>query len=66
MSEVVAEISRYTNVSIEIDGTELAARRVVAIYEVGKLEPMFEALRLTANVEVERIDDRRIRLYQSQ
>lgn len=65
LSEVVAEISRYTDTAIEIDDAELAARRVVAIYRVGSIEPMFEALRLTANVEVERIEDGRIRLYQA-
>ena len=64
LHQVVADISRYTDVRIEIADEELAQRRVAALYEVGKIEPMLEALRLTANVEVEHINDRHIRLYQ--
>jgi transmembrane sensor len=64
LSEVVAEISHYTDVTIEIADPSLAERRVVAYYQVGKIEPMLEALKLSANVKVERIDERHVRLTQ--
>lgn len=60
---VVADISRYTDITIEIENSELANRRVVAYYQVGKIEPMFEALRLTANVEVDWVNEKHVRLH---
>lgn len=62
LRKVVAEISRYTDMVIEIEDEQLAERRVVAYYEIGKVEPMFEALKLTANVQVDRINDQHVRL----
>ncbi|PQA86375.1 FecR family protein [Hyphococcus luteus] len=64
LSEVVAAISHYTDATIEIADPSLAEHRVVAYYQVGKIEPMLEALKLSANVKVERIDGRHVRLTQ--
>lgn len=62
LRDVVADISRYTDIKIEIADAQLAERRVVAYYRIGEIEPMFEALKLTANVEVERLGENRVRL----
>ncbi len=63
LEEVIADLNRYTDMRIEITDEELRHQQIVAYYRVGEIEPMFDALNLMANVEVERVSDRHVRLY---
>lgn len=66
LEEVIAEISRYTDLEIEIGDEELKRERIVAYYKIGSVERVFEALRLVENVELERVSDTHVRLYRAQ
>lgn len=62
LPDVVAEMSRYTNISIDASDPALRELRVVAYFKVGEVEPMLEAFESGLGVRVERIDARRVRL----
>lgn len=63
LPEVVAEMSRYTDVSIDASDPGLRDVRVAAYFKVGEVEPMLEAFRTGLGVRVERIDAKRVRLH---
>lgn len=63
LEQVIQEISRYTDLTIEISGDDLRAQRIVAHYKVGDVERLFEALNIMANIEVERVDSTHVKLY---
>jgi len=63
LEQVIAELSRYTDMTIDITDDALRQQKIVAYYRVGEIEPMLDALNLMANVEVERISDRHVKLY---
>ena len=62
LSEVVAEVSRYTNMEIEIADPALKSLKVVGYFNVGEVEPMLEALEASFGVRVERPDGSHVRL----
>jgi transmembrane sensor len=62
LSEVVADVSRYVDVDIEIADPALDDLRVSGYFKVGEVEPMLEALESGFNVEVERLDAGHVRL----
>lgn len=66
LSHVVAEMSRYTDVSIEIEGDALAATPVAGYFRTGKVDALLEALELMGGIEVEWIDARHVRLISSE
>ncbi|MBL4853315.1 MAG: FecR domain-containing protein [Robiginitomaculum sp.] len=63
LGEVINDISRYTDLTIEIAGEDLRAQRIVAYYKVGDVERLFEALNVMANIEVERVSNTHVKLY---
>ena len=62
LSEVVADVSRYTNMEIEIADPDLRSLKVVGYFNVGEVEPMLEALETSFGVRVERLDPSHVRL----
>ena len=62
LRDVVADISRYTDIAIEISDSDLAARPIGGYFRVGDVEEMFESLELNFGVTVERLDEKRVRL----
>lgn len=62
LDSVVADVSRYTDIDIEIADPALTDLRVSGYFKVGEVEPMLEALESGFNVKVERVDARHVRL----
>ena len=60
LETVVADISRYTDLKIEIGDQDLREQRIVAHYRVGDIERMFEALTIVADVEIKRFEGGRV------
>ncbi|MYH35056.1 MAG: DUF4974 domain-containing protein [Gammaproteobacteria bacterium] len=66
LEEVIRQIERYTNQTIEISDDGLKQQRIVAYYKIGDIERLFQALDVMVNVEVERIGNSHVRLYRSE
>ena len=64
LGDVIADVSRYTQIVIEIEDDALRALPVAGYFETGEVEAMFEALELMGGVEVERVDETFVRLKQ--
>jgi transmembrane sensor len=62
LSEVIADVSRYTDVEIEIADPRLNDLKVGGYFKVGEVEPMLEALETGFGVRVERLDAKHVRL----
>lgn len=62
LSSVVADVSRYTDVRIEIADPSLKSLKVGGYFKVGEVEPMLEALESGFGVEVERVGEKLVRL----
>ena len=63
LSEVIAEVSRYTPIHIEIVDPALQSLAIGGRFKVGDLPAILDALEQKFNIRVERIDERRIRLH---
>jgi len=62
LSKVVADISRYTNIVIEIEEPSLEETPIGGRFKVGDVEGMFEALENIFGVRVNRISPSRVKL----
>jgi transmembrane sensor len=62
LPNVVADVSRYTDVQIEIADPTLNNLKVGGYFKVGEIDPMLEALESSFGVRVERVDDKHVRL----
>jgi len=62
LPNVVADVSRYTDVQIEIADPTLKDLKVGGYFKVGEIDPMLEALESSFGVRVERVDDKHVRL----
>ena len=62
---VIAEVSRYSDVNIEIADPKLNDLRVGAYLKVGEVDPLMDALHASFGVQVHRIDAHHIRLTAS-
>jgi transmembrane sensor len=62
LPSVVADVSRYTDVQIEIADPGLNDLKVGGYFKVGEVEPMLEALEGSFGVRVERLDAKHVRL----
>ncbi|RLA51307.1 MAG: hypothetical protein DRR42_10690, partial [Gammaproteobacteria bacterium] len=62
LSNVIADISRYTDVTIEIRGEDLRGLPVAGYFKVGEVEAILQALELMADVKVERVSEKFVRL----
>jgi len=62
---VVADVSRYTDMVIEIDDPSLEQLPIGGYFKVGEVEGMFEALEGAFGVRVERVSPTHVRLSQA-
>lgn len=62
LSDVVAEISRYTNTQIEIVSPELRALRIGGRFKIDDLRALFNVLETNMGITVSRLDDTHIQL----
>jgi transmembrane sensor len=62
LPNVVADVSRYTDVQIDIADPTLNNLKVGGYFKVGEIDPMLEALESGFGVRVERLDDKHVRL----
>lgn len=60
LEEVVAEISRYTPVSIEIEDPELKSIRIGGQFRVGDVNGMFNALEANFGLTITSLDNNRV------
>lgn len=66
LADVVADISRYTDVTIEIDDESLRAMPVRGYFRVGEVDAMLEALQEMADISVVRISDTHVRITRTE
>ena len=62
LRDVVSDVSRYTDITIEIADSALRDMPVVGYFRVGEVEGLFDSLELTFGLNVERINDHHVRL----
>ena len=62
LAEVVADIGRYTDITIEISDPELRSRQIGGYFKVGEVEEMFESLELNFGLSIERVSDGHVRI----
>lgn len=62
LSDVVQDVSRYTDVVIEIDDQTLRDLPVSGYFKIGEVDELFEALELMAGLHAERVGAKRVRL----
>lgn len=55
LSKVIADVSRYTKVKIEVSDPTLRSKKVGGVFRIGKLDALFDALRLTFGLKVEHV-----------
>ncbi len=60
--EVVNDLSRYTEISIEISDPELRNLKFGGLFRTNELQALFDALETTFDIKVERIDQRHVRI----
>jgi transmembrane sensor len=65
LSEVIAEVSRYTDIHIEIADPALAERPVAGYFPVSRIEGLFQSLELNFGIHVEHVDSTHVRLSAS-
>lgn len=63
LSEVVADVGRYTDIDIEIVDPSLKSLKVGGYFRVGEVDPMLEALSGSFGVRVERVGPKHVRLW---
>lgn len=66
LADVVADMSRYADVRIEIDDEDLRRLTVDGYFRVGEIETMIEALKVMADLEVEQVNPNYFRLTKRQ
>lgn len=62
LADVIADISRYTDLKIEITDPTLRTMPIGGYFKVGETDALFDSLELTFGITVERIGDDHIRL----
>ena len=62
LEDVIADVSRYTSIEIEIADPHLSDVMIQGYFKVGETEALFEMLELTFGIRVERIDEAHVRL----
>lgn len=63
LSEIIDEINRYTTVRIEISDQELRELEFGGIFRTGEIEPLLDALELSFDIQVDRVDEEYVRIY---
>ena len=62
LSVVVASVSRYTDVTIDIDDLSLRELPIAGSFNVGEVDAMIEALEIMIDLRIERIGPKRLRI----
>lgn len=62
LSSVVADVSRYTDVIIEIDDPALEKLPIGGYFKVGEVEDMFDSLEATFGIRAERVSANKVKL----
>ncbi len=62
LSTVVADVSRYTDIVIEIDDPDLENLPIGGYFKVGEVEDMFDSLEASFGIQVERVSTTRVKL----
>lgn len=62
LGEIIDEVNRYTDVRIEIEDSDLGQLEFGGIFRIGETEPVFEALELAFDVEVDRLSEKHVRI----
>jgi transmembrane sensor len=62
LAEVVASVSRYTDVTIDIDDPSLRELPIAGSFNVGEVDAMIEALEIMIDLRIERIGPKRLRI----
>jgi transmembrane sensor len=62
LEQVVAEVSRYTSVTIVISDPSIRSVAIGGYFKAGETEAMFEALETSFGVRVTRVNDRLVYL----
>ncbi len=65
LSEVLDDIGRYTDVTIEITDDDLKNLPVAGYFKIGNLDAMLEALEIMADIRVDRVNPKLVRLYRA-
>ena len=65
LSEVLTEVSRYTEFKIEVDDPAIGALPIGGYFKVGEVEGLLSALEGTFDIQVEYLEDDRVRLSQA-
>jgi len=66
LAAVIADVSRYTDMDIEIADPRLRDLKIAGYFDAGDVDAMLEALRLGFGVNVERLDAKHVRLTAAQ
>ena len=64
LSQVVAELNRYLPLRIEIVDSALSDLPIGGRFKVGELEALFDVLETSFDVQVSRLDDQHVKLFQ--
>lgn len=62
---VVADVSRYTDIRIEIVDSELSSMPVAGYFRVGEVHALLDSLELTFGLRVEHVSDTQVRISSS-
>ncbi len=62
LSTVVADVSRYTDITIEIEDPELENMPIGGYFKAGEVEDMFDSLEASFGIAVERVSPTRVKL----
>ncbi len=65
LEQVVANISRYTELDIEIEGEELRLQPISGYFKLGETKALFDALKIIADIDVEYTEKNRVKLYRN-
>jgi transmembrane sensor len=63
--DVIAEVSRYTTVNINIADPALQQLRVGGRFKVGELEAMFDVLQTSFGIQVSQLDSQHVQLHRA-
>jgi len=62
LQDVIAEISRYTDLNIEIVDPSISQLRIGGFFKVGETDKMFEALETNFGIQVVHVDSKQVQL----
>lgn len=62
LDEVVREVSRYTDLNIEVADPELKSMRIGGQFQVGETEALFDVLETSFGLQISRLSDRHVQI----